>query len=132
MGQANRPQNYESSLDRLTPKGGSSNPGLNAKGNFGSATREVLGTKNKIRGGRNSQNQVAHGTSAWQTPRPDNALKVPLPGPYSVGDFKTTQIPNTGPKFTAEGDQTAHDIKRKEKSASMIWHGSEQNKNRTI
>ncbi len=105
---------------------------LNAKGNFGSAARDVLKTSNRIMGGSGTRIKGVDGDmSAHQTARPDNAASVPLPLGRTPADFQAKQIPNIG-KFTAEGDQTAHDVRRRKKSASMIWHGSEQNKNRTI
>lgn len=119
-----KPTNYDKSLDRLTPKGSPSDPGLNAKRDFGSATHEVLNTTNKIMGGGKVHGQI-YGTKAWQTQRPDDPNKIQLPSGISVSDFKVSQIPNTGPKFAPEDDNRVRPETRKimQSSKMMITHG---------
>ncbi len=105
--------------------------GLGAMKNFGSATREVLTTSNRIMGGSSSRIRGMSGVSGVvQTARPDNPEAIQLPLGRTVGDFKTSQIPNTGPKFRrADDNRVAPETQKiKHRSKMMITHGKLANK----
>ena len=78
---------------------------LNAKDNFGSATKEVLKTTNSVMGGSKTRISGMDGVSGvFQTARPDDPNSVLLPLGRTPSDFQVKQIPNTGPKFAPADD----------------------------
>ncbi len=99
--------------------------GLNAMKNFGSATKAVLSASNRIMGGQRDTVVRRADNDAHQTARPDNPEAIKLPLGYSTGDFKTSQIPNTGPKFSPDDDNRVRPSTQKimHRSTMNITHG---------
>jgi hypothetical protein len=124
MGQANRPQNYDSSLDRLTPdwKNGMPNPGLNATRNFGGASKDVLkesrGVMPKIKG-----TSATHGDMTGRSARTVQGIMKGFKGAATDG----SQVSNTGPTpTTIHSKVSSRNVA--DSAASRIFHGNPSQK----
>lgn len=128
MGQADRPENYDTALDRSTPdwKNGMPNPGLNATKDFGSATKDVLKTSSPVLGGQvrnmegvRSNVKAKHGDMTHSSAMTGQGAMKGFKGAVS----NPSQVPNTGPTPTTIHSKVSS-RKLIDGAVSKVFHGN--------